>query len=144
MKKCAVCGSSDIHSGARDVPYTYKGVSALLQGVEGEHCLSCNEIVMTTEQADAFLAKINTLEAAIDNGTFTSAETMAPTNEPAFIAAVRSKLRLSQREAGEMFGGGVNAFNRYESGKAKAPRATVKLLRVLNMHPELLEIVRPD
>lgn len=94
MKKCAVCGSSDIHSGARDVPYTYKGVSALLQDVEGEHCLSCNEIVMTTEQADAFLAKINTLEATIDNGTFAPSETITPTNEPAFIAAMRNADRL--------------------------------------------------
>ncbi len=30
-----------------------------------------------------------------------------------FIAGVRKKLDLDQREAGEIFGGAVNAFSRY-------------------------------
>jgi HTH-type transcriptional regulator/antitoxin MqsA len=46
------------------------------------------------------------------------------------------------REASEIFGGGVNAFSRYETGKARPPVALVKLLRVLDRHPELLEEVR--
>jgi HTH-type transcriptional regulator/antitoxin MqsA len=38
-----------------------------------------------------------------------------------------------------MFGGGVNAFSRYEKGRAKPPLALVKLLWVLNRHPNLLK-----
>jgi HTH-type transcriptional regulator/antitoxin MqsA len=49
---------------------------------------------------------------------------------------------LDQREAAEIFDGGVNAFSRYETGKARPPVALVKLLRVLDRHPELLEEVR--
>ena len=37
--------------------------------------------------------------------------------DPAFIVKVRKKLALDQREAAEIFGGGVNAFSRYENGK---------------------------
>jgi len=33
------------------------------------------------------------------------------------------KLDLDQRQAAELFGGGVNAFSRYESGKTKLPLA---------------------
>ena len=36
-------------------------------------------------------------------------------------------------------GGGVNAFSRYENGKAKPPLALVKLFKVLDRYPELLE-----
>jgi HTH-type transcriptional regulator/antitoxin MqsA len=62
--------------------------------------------------------------------------------DPGFIAAVRKKLALDQREAAELFGGGVNAFSRYENGTTKPPLALVKLLRVLDRHPELLNEVR--
>jgi hypothetical protein len=37
--------------------------------------------------------------------------------DPAFIASVRKKLRLDQQQAAEIFGGGVNAFSRYENGR---------------------------
>ena len=46
------------------------------------------------------------------------------------------------REAGEIFGGGVNAFSRYENGKTKPPLALVKLLKVLDRHPDLLAEIR--
>ena len=65
-----------------------------------------------------------------------------PTVDPGFIASVRTKLALDQREAAEIFGGGVNAFSRYETGKTRPPLALVKLLRVLERHPELLGEVR--
>jgi HTH-type transcriptional regulator/antitoxin MqsA len=62
--------------------------------------------------------------------------------DPDFIASVRKKLELDQREAAEIFGGGVNAFSRYENGKTKPPLALVKLLKVLDRHPELLGEVK--
>ncbi len=61
---------------------------------------------------------------------------------PSFIDFVRKKLELDQKEAGEIFGGGVNAFSRYENGKTKPPLALVKLLKVLDRHPDLLNEVR--
>jgi HTH-type transcriptional regulator/antitoxin MqsA len=62
--------------------------------------------------------------------------------DPEFISRVRKRLALDQREAAEIFGGGVNAFSRYENGKTKPPLALVKLLRVLDRHPDLLEEIR--
>ena len=62
--------------------------------------------------------------------------------DPNYIAQVRKKLKLDQREAAEIFGGGVNAFSRYENGKTKPPLALVKLLKVLERHPDLLSEVR--
>jgi len=62
--------------------------------------------------------------------------------DPEFIVKVRKKLALDQREAAEIFGGGVNAFSRYENGKTKPPLALVKLLKVLDRHPELLDEIK--
>ena len=62
--------------------------------------------------------------------------------DPAFIVKVRKKLALDQREAAEIFGGGVNAFSRYENGKTKPPLALVKLLKVLDRHPDLLDEIK--
>lgn len=62
--------------------------------------------------------------------------------DPAFISSVRKKLQLDQREAAELFGGGVNAFSRYENGKTRPPLALVKLFKVLERHPELLSEIR--
>ncbi len=62
--------------------------------------------------------------------------------DPTLIANVRKKLNLGQKEAADIFGGGINAFSRYENGKTKPPLALVKLLKVLDRHPDLLNEVR--
>ena len=58
--------------------------------------------------------------------------------DPAFIVSLRKKLDLGQREAAEIFGGGINAFSRDENGKTKSPLALVKLFKLLDRHPDLL------
>lgn len=62
--------------------------------------------------------------------------------DPTYIVKVRRKLDLDQRQAAELFGGGVNAFSRYENGKTKPPLALVKLLKLLDRHPDLLDEIR--
>lgn len=55
-----------------------------------------------------------------------------------FIRSARLKLGLTQKQAGEIFGGGVNAFSRYERGITRPPRSLLALLRILEANPELL------
>jgi len=62
--------------------------------------------------------------------------------EPEFIVTERKKRHLDPREAVEIFGGGVTAFSRHENRKTTPPLALVKLLRVLERHPDLLAEVR--
>ena len=50
---------------------------------------------------------------------------------------MRKKFALDQRETEEIFGGGVDAVSRYENGKTKPTLALVKLLKMLDRHPEL-------
>jgi transcriptional regulator with XRE-family HTH domain len=57
------------------------------------------------------------------------------------LANVRERFKLNQQQAARIFGGGANAFSRYESGKTKPPVALVKLFKVLDRHPDLFEEV---
>jgi len=58
------------------------------------------------------------------------------------LRAIRKRLKLSQVEAAELFGGGVDAFSRYERGETEPPRSLVQLLRILDRRPELLAELR--
>ena len=130
--KCPHCPAATLVRDTRDMPYTYKGESTTLPAVAGDFCPACGESVLGAPES----ARVSGLMLAFNK------EVNASIVDPAFIATVRKKLALDQREAAEIFGGGVNAFSRYENGKTKPPLALVKLLRVLNRHPDLLNEVR--
>jgi HTH-type transcriptional regulator/antitoxin MqsA len=114
------------------MPYTYKGETTVIPAVTGDFCPACGEVVLTMAESirvSALMLEFNKqVNASIVN--------------PEFIANVRKKLNLDQREAAEIFGGGINAFSRYENGKTKPPLALVKLLRILDHHPDLLAEIR--
>jgi HTH-type transcriptional regulator / antitoxin MqsA len=57
---------------------------------------------------------------------------------PATIRRIRQKLRLSQRAAGAVFGVGARAFDKYERSLMEPSGPTVRLLRLLDKHPELV------
>lgn len=61
---------------------------------------------------------------------------------PATIRRIRSKPKLSQRAAGEVFKVGPNAFDKYEHGLVEPSGPTVQLMVLLDRHPELLADLR--
>lgn len=130
--KCPVCGAAELVRDTRDMPYTYKGETTTLPAVEGDFCPACGEVVMDMAEGNRHSAAMLAFNKQVN----------AAIVDPGFITRVRKKLALDQREAAEIFGGGVNAFSRYENGKTKPPLALVKLLKVLDRHPELLNEVR--
>ncbi len=130
--KCPVCGAAELIRDTRDLPYTYKGETTAIPSVTGDHCPVCSEVILDREQGDRYSELVGAFQRQV-NAAFVA---------PSFITDVRKKLALDQREAAEIFGGGVNAFSRYETGKTKPPLALVKLLKVLDRHPELLAEVR--
>jgi HTH-type transcriptional regulator / antitoxin MqsA len=130
--KCPNCGAKKLVRDTRDVPYTYKGESTVLPQVTGDFCAACDESVLDAAESRRTMSLMLAFNKQVN----------ASIVDPDFIASVRKKLDLDQREAGEIFGGGVNAFSRYENGKTKPPLALVKLLKVLDRHPDLLDEIR--
>jgi len=130
--KCPVCGAAELVRDTRDLPYTYKGETTVIPAVTGEFCPACGESILDGAESERVMREMRAF----------SREVNAAMVDPEFIVKVRKKLALDQREAAEIFGGGVNAFSRYENGKTRPPLALVKLLRVLDRHPELISEVR--
>lgn len=130
--RCPACGAARLEKDTRDLPHVYKGESIILRQVTGQFCRTCGEAVLDADESRRTMELMRAFAREV-NATLV---------DPAFIASVRRKLELGQREASQIFGGGVNAFSRYETGKARPPIALVKLLKVLDRHPELLDEVR--
>lgn len=129
---CPACGSAIARASTRGLPYTYKGCSAVIPRVKGHYCTACGEVTLDKSESARVSAAMLAFNKDVNNKLV----------DPEFIVRVRRKLALDQRQAAEIFGGGVNAFSRYEKGKIKPPLALVKLLKLLDRHPELLREVK--
>jgi HTH-type transcriptional regulator/antitoxin MqsA len=129
---CPYCAGQALEDKTLDMPYDYKGESTVIKNVVGQVCPRCGEVFLAHEQA----RKVSDAMAAFNK------KVNAAAVDPEFIRGVRKKLHLDQKEAGEIFGGGVNAFSRYENGKTMPPVALVKLFRLLDVHPEMLSLLR--
>ena len=130
--KCPTCAAAELIHDTRDVTYAYKGESTLIPAVTGDFCPACDESILDAAESRRTMELMQEFNRQVN----------ASIVDPGFITKVRKKLALDQREAAEIFGGGVNAFSRYENGKTRPPLALVKLLKVLDRHPELLNEIR--
>lgn len=130
--KCPICGAAELIHDTRDVPYTYKGRTTLIPNVTADFCPACEESLTDMKETGRFMRAMATFDKEVN----------ASLIDPGLISRIRKKLALDQRQAAEIFGGGVNAFSRYETGKAVPPVALVKLLKILDRHPDLLDEVR--
>ena len=130
--KCPVCGAAELIHDTRDLPYTYKGESTVIPAVTADFCPACDESITDMTETDRVMSEMQAFHKQVN----------AAIVDPVFIVHVRKKLALGQREAAEIFGGGVNAFSRYENGKTKPPLALVKLFKLLDRYPDLLSEVR--
>ena len=127
-KLCVSCGNDHMQHESRDLTFSYKTQRVIVEAVQGWYCPDCGEAYLEDNgrYAEACAALVRQTTVA----------------EAALIRDTRKKLGLTQREAGELFGGGVSAFSEYERGKTQPHKATLLLLRLLRAHPELLNEVR--
>ena len=130
--KCPICSAANLVHDTRDLPYIYKGEATILPQVTGDFCPACDESILDAAESRRTMNLMLAFNKQVN----------ASIVDPEFIVSVRKKRHLDQREAAEIFGGGVNAFSRYENGKTRPPLALVKLLKVLDRHPDLLAEVR--
>lgn len=124
---CMLCGEDTSEHKIKEVPFTYKGETIMIEQ-PGKWCDSCGEGVLNSEDRKATIKEMQTHKARVD-GLLTPDE----------IHKIRTKLNLSQKKAGELFGGGINAFSRYERGEHPIPKAASGLLTILDNHPKQLK-----
>lgn len=124
---CPICGEQALKHEARPVPYTYKGHTFTIDQ-PAEWCAACGEGIIQPEDNKAVQASIQEEKARID-GLLT----------PQQIQKIRKFLKLNQKAASRLFGGGINAFNRYENGITPVPKPLSLLLTILEKHPDQLD-----
>lgn len=127
--KCPVCGGAELKRETRDVVRDYKDQKTTIYGLTGDFCDACGEIILDADEGDKYARHLRSFKKVVN----------AEEVDPAFIAAVRKRLNLDQRQAAEIFGGGVNAFSRYETGRVAPPRPLVLLFKIIDKHPELFD-----
>jgi HTH-type transcriptional regulator / antitoxin MqsA len=108
----------------RSMTISYKDQSSTFD-MPGWYCEDSAESVHTAEDMKVSDAALKSLKIKV--------EKLLPPEE---IRRIRQKLGLTQREAGDIIGGGPNAFQKYESGDVLLSKGMSNFLRLLEKHPE--------
>jgi HTH-type transcriptional regulator/antitoxin MqsA len=124
---CPACGHGEMRHETWDKLISYQGKSLTVHAVSGERCAECGEALYDEESYDRVAAAGDGLIRAFRMAN------------PPEVRVIREKLGLTQVEAGKVFGGGVNAFSRYERGETKPGTQMRKLLKIAEKHPELIK-----
>jgi HTH-type transcriptional regulator / antitoxin MqsA len=123
--KCPSCKNGRLQKIIRPQTFTYKGKSVTLDQ-SGMWCDGCDEGVLTGEDIQATEKAFEKFKASVDHLL-----------SPAEIRRIRKEvLGITQKQASEIFGGGKNAFSRYERGEIRPSPAVSNLLKMFERHPE--------
>nr|AAX38522.1 ORF170 [Leptospirillum ferrooxidans] len=93
--KCPCCGAAELIHDTRDMPTLYKGENTMIPAVTGDFCPACEEVILNREHGARYSELIGQFHRQVN----------AAYVDPGYIAKVRKKLDLDQRQAAEDFGG---------------------------------------
>ncbi|MFO1431462.1 MAG: type II toxin-antitoxin system MqsA family antitoxin [Candidatus Competibacteraceae bacterium] len=117
-KQCPICTTGELAFFQEPDQIQYKGKTLSVE-VEYAVCQHCGEEMILPDQIKRNDCRVRDAWRKAD-GLLTGAE----------IAELRQKLRLTQQEAAKVFGGGVNAFSKYERGEVIQSEGMDKLMRL--------------
>ncbi|MGJ3494801.1 type II toxin-antitoxin system MqsA family antitoxin [Piscirickettsia salmonis] len=121
--QCPLCGEFEVLRQTKAVTHTFKGHKLEVMQ-PGEYCSACGESILSPADLKATAKEIEQWRSEI-SGRLT----------PQDVKRIRNGLKLNQKEAGAIFGGGPNAFSRYENGLARIPKAVEFLFKMLDQYP---------
>ncbi len=117
-----------LRRGVRTVTMTYRGLQKKIRQpgwypARGSDCVFVGADMVAADKALAELKEKVRLETARK------------------VKAIRERLKLSQRQAGLILGGGPRSFQKYESGEVEPSEPMLNLLTVLDREPRLLKVL---
>jgi len=122
---CPFCGEGTLNHEIKDTEYSYKG-HTLLIAQSGMYCNGCDEAILEPEDLKSNRVDLQSFRSRVDHLL-----------EPNQIRRIRKALGLTQKEAATTFGGGHNAFSRYELGELAPPKTLSMLLSLLDSHKDI-------
>lgn len=128
---CTECGSGTLYPATWESDFRHGDVMLHVTDLECYRCDTCGADPVFTDQIRRNQLKIADAKRVHD-GLLTGAQ----------IRAVRERLGLSQSQASEIFGGGANAFSKYERGDVMQSVAMDRLLKVADFVPGVMDFLR--
>jgi HTH-type transcriptional regulator / antitoxin MqsA len=116
--------------GVRPITITYKGHSATID-MPGWYCEESDQTIHTGDDMVVSDRALNRLKTKVEG-------LLAPED----VRRIRKALKLTQKEAGLIIGGGRNAFQKYESGEVLVGKAITSALLLLEQNPEGLNLLK--
>jgi HTH-type transcriptional regulator/antitoxin MqsA len=126
LEHCPFCGKKAYYHQTKLMALRYKSHSFSIKQ-PGFWCDHCKEGVIGGEDRKATQKELQAFRSKVDGLLL-----------PDQVKLIRETLDLTQQKAGALFGGGVNAFSRYERGETPIPQSLSQLLKLLYRHPILL------
>lgn len=126
---CPVTGQP-MTRGVRPMTIFYKGQSMTFD-MPGWYCDVSDQSIYTKEDMKVSDRALNRLKAEVDGLL-----------DPETVRRIRRSLKLSQRNAGRIIGGGPSAFQKYEGGDVLVSRAMTSALLLLDRDPAGLELLK--
>jgi len=124
--KCPACGNAEMAVKVKEETLSYGGQSLTLHEMKGDFCPACGEGLWDEESYRRFTEAQAAIIRAVKGDV------------SADIRRIRKSLKLTQTELSEVVGIGKVAFSRYERGETRPPAPLVKLLKLVERHPDLL------
>jgi len=126
MNNCKICKSESIRQLDDMESISYKG-SVLSISMEYSVCNKCEREFVSKQQILNNDSRVRDAKKSVD-GLLTSTE----------IYHARTSMELTQEQAALVFGGGKNAFSKYERSEVSQSVAMDKLIRICLKHPTVL------
>ena len=132
MNQCPICGGSKLERKEVTETFEYKSQSLEYPNYVVYGCEACGEEIVDSKCLKESGRKIRDFYRKVD-GLLTSYE----------IKRIRKfKLGLTQDEASKLIGGGPKSFCKYENCEVIQSEAVDNLLRVLDVYPHTLEVMK--
>lgn len=128
--KCPACGR-EMEAKIKDETLSYGGQAMTLHAMKGVFCPGCGEGIWDEESYRRYTEAQTAIIRAVKGDL------------SADIRRIRKNLKLTQTELSEVVGIGKVAFSRYERGETKPPMPLVKLLKLVERHPDLIAEMSP-
>lgn len=128
---CPVCEKGRLSTATYADEFEHRGETIHIEGLESYICERCGAEPMFEDQIRRNDRRVIDARRRAD-GLLTGEQ----------IRTLRKQLGLTQQQASQVFGGGANAFSKYERGDVIQSAAMDKLLRLVDFQPTLLELLR--
>ena len=119
MNTCPICDGV-LKREDKVVTYSYKDhTREILQS--GDYCTECNEGFLSSKDLKLSQKVIADFKREVDH--------LLTTDE---VRTIRKKLKLTQEKASFLFGGGIRAFHKYETGENAQSKPLDILLKLID------------